>query len=482
MGKNTFSRRDFIKAAGFATGAGLLAACAPQQTATPVAATNPVSPTTAPEPVVMDIWQIIDLPDLNAPYVGGDANNDAFVKQWWKGGLLRTAYPPWLEKNPGVSLKITGHSWDWDLRQNMFLALAAGITPDTTYGEAYVAEFVSLGVLAPVSDASAALFAEGATRVAVKDGKTHGLPETSGANVLFVNLDKVEEAGHDSANLPTTWEGLVELAEAISAANEHEKWGNNAYFTYAPAPENFGIGLRVLHWMDQNNAPLGSDLGVPSANIEGAADAWVFHNQLMWSSNEDTLLNIDASGEVGSAEALNQGIFALKAGWSNDGTTVGTADANVIAIPFPTPPGGHPATVVIGNQVNSPMLNAPNPELAIDFIEGTVSNEDAQIYLPMNPGIWIPALKSMLEQHATFDKLDGYKTEKAKAIVRVTMRELLQGGAASLPGWPKNGNRIWNAWNESFGRIWHGNLSKADIQADLDTLQTTIEGLVKKTG
>jgi ABC-type glycerol-3-phosphate transport system substrate-binding protein len=481
MGKNTFSRRDFIKAAGFAASASLLAACAPQQTATPVAATSGVSPTTAPEPVVMDIWQITDIPDLDAPFEPV-AGNPEFDKQWYKGGLLRTAYKPWLEKHPGVSLKITGHSWDWDLRQNQLLALAAGITPDTTYGEAYVTEFVHLGVLAPVNAATAALFAEGATRAATMDGQVYGLPETSGANALFVNVDKVEEAGMDPANLPTTWEGLLELAHAISEVNEHPQWGNNAYFSYAPAPENFGIGLRILHWMDQNNAPLGSDLGVPTANIEGAADAWVFHNELMHTSQEDMILNIDATGEVGSAEALNNGIVALKAGWSNDGTTVGNADANVVAIPYPIPTGGHPATVVIGNQINSPMKNAPTGELAIDFIEGTVTNEDAQVYLPNNAGIWIPALKSMLEQHETFDKLGGYKTEKAKAIVRVTMQQLLEGGAAPLPGWPKNGGRIWNAWNESYGRIWHGNLSKADIQAELDTLQTTIEGLVARTG
>jgi hypothetical protein len=33
-----------------------------------------------------------------------------------------------------------------------------------------------------------------------------------------------------------------------------------------------------------------------------------------------------------------------------------------------------------------------------------------------------------------------------------------------------------------YGRIWKGKMSKEDIQKELDTLQTTIEGLVKKTG
>jgi hypothetical protein len=33
-----------------------------------------------------------------------------------------------------------------------------------------------------------------------------------------------------------------------------------------------------------------------------------------------------------------------------------------------------------------------------------------------------------------------------------------------------------------YSRIWKGNLDKAAIQAELDTLQTTVEGLVKKSG
>jgi hypothetical protein len=58
------------------------------------------------------------------------------------------------------------------------------------------------------------------------------------------------------------------------------------------------------------------------------------------------------------------------------------------------------------------------------------------------------------------------------------MKAVLDGGAGPLPGWPKSGDRIWNAWNESYGRIWRGDLSKDEIQAELDTLQTTVEGLV----
>ena len=122
------------------------------------------------------------------------------------------------------------------------------------------------------------------------------------------------------------------------------------------------------------------------------------------------------------------------------------------------------------------------PTWRITLIEESLVNEDAQAFLADNCGIWIPALKSLLEQFDTYDKLAGYKTDTAKTMVRVTMDTLLNGNPGPVCGWPKNGGRIWTAWNETYGRIWKGNLAKEDIQKELDTLQTTIEGLVAKSG
>jgi hypothetical protein len=62
------------------------------------------------------------------------------------------------------------------------------------------------------------------------------------------------------------------------------------------------------------------------------------------------------------------------------------------------------------------------------------------------------------------------------------MNTLLTGGPGPLPGWPKNGTRIWTAWNDVGHRIWKNKMAVEDIQKELDTLQTTIEGLVKKSG
>jgi maltose-binding protein MalE len=482
MQKKTISRRDFIKAAGFAAGAGILAACA---TPTPEVITNVVTatpaPTAVPAPAVLEVWWNTDIPDIHA--LSGwaqDPENEFFQKNWNWGGLAYTKYIPFLDRHPGVGLNITSHSWDWDLRQNQLMAAAAGIFPDTTYGEAYVNEFVQLGMFAPVSAESAALLAPGSVAGATMDGQVFGLAKSSGADVLFINLTKWEEAGLDRNALPTTWDELVAGCQAISEINESETWGNTCYYTYGPGGDSYGQAMRILHWFNQNNAPLGSDLGVPSANVPGAAETWLLHNQLMWTSTEALIQQ--AESEAGSGQLFNDGVIAVKPGWNNDATSVGAGEIDAVAIPFPTPPGGHPATIVIGNDIESPLKSGPNPELAIALVEETVTDPAAQAWLANNAGIWIPALNSLLEQYETYDQLGGYKSETAQTMVRVTMKTLLDGGAGPLPGWPKNGSRIWAAWNDMYGRIWADDMGQSDIQAELDTLQTTIEGLVRKSG
>ena len=481
--KQGFTRREFVQFVAAGASTSLLGACvAPtsQQGAGQQAGGDTAQqPSQSAEPIVLDVWWNADIPDLTTAWEA-NPDNEEFKKSWYWGGLARQLYPPFLEKHPGVTVNITAHSWDWDLRQNQLMSLAAGIVPDVTYGEAYVNEFVQLGIYNAVSDEVAQLFPTGTVAGATVDGKVYGLPMSSGADVLFINLATWEKAGLDRNKLPTTWEELVSACQTISKVNPDERWGNNCYFTYGPDPNTYGTAMRILHWFNQNDAPLGSDLGVPSANAEKAVDTWLFHNELMWSSTE--ALITQAEGEAGSGKLFNDGVIAVKPGWNNDATSVGEGNVDATAIPFPLPPGGHPATIVIGNQINSPLKNGKNPDLAIALVEETLTNEDTQAWLADNAGIWIPALKSLLEQHESYDRLAGYKTDSAKAMVRVTMQTLLEGGAGPLPGWPKNGSRIWSEWNNSYQRIWKGKLAADAIKAELDTLQKSIEGLVQKTG
>jgi len=499
MAKKSLTRRDFIKVAGATLGTSLLAACAPQVVTQIVEQTSIVNqtsvvketsivnqvitatsaPTNTPEPAVLDIWWNTNLDDLTTAEWNNSPDDPVFKKEWYWGGLGRLKYRPVLAKHPGVTLKITTHSWDSDLRTNQLLALASGQPSDTTYGEAYVNEFVQLGVYAPLSEDAAALFPPGPLSYGAVNGKHYALPKSTGADVLFVNLDKVTAAGMDPAKLPATWDDLVALAQAISKKNNSAKWGNTAYYTYGPGGTSYGQAMRILHWFNQNHAPLADSLGAPSANSASATDTWFFHNQLMWTSTYN-LIN-QAESEGGSGQLFNDGVIALKPGWNNDATSVGNGNVNATAIPFPIPAGGSNASIVIGNDMESALASSKHLDLAKAVVEESTTNEDAQAFLAGTKGcgIWIPALKSQLSQYATYAKLDGYATDTAKKMVRVTMQTALDPGTGGLPGWKKNGVDIWTEWNACYGRILGAKapgLSKEDIQKQLDALQTYIQG------
>jgi ABC-type glycerol-3-phosphate transport system substrate-binding protein len=503
------SRRDFIRIAGLTAGAGVLAACATptaeviketvvqtvketvvsveEKTVEKVVTATAVPATEAP-PAVLDVWWNTNIPDWEAlkSWVGGDPENEQFSKTWYWGGLALEKFVPWMDAHPGVTLNVTTHSWDADLRMNQLIAMAAGLIPDTTYGEAYVNEFVQLGVYSALSADKANLFPKGTTDGANVDGVVFGFPKSSGANVLFVNLDKVAEAGLDPTKLPTTWDELLTMAQAISAVNTSEKWGNTSYYTYGPCQcDTYGIAMRVLMWFNQKGVPLASNNGVPSANIPGAAEVWKFHNDLLPTSSDALVLQ--AEGEGGSGKLFNDGVIALKPGWNNDATSVGVpgvdADGNPlppingVGIELPIPPGGTYSTTLVGNDIESALMGGKNPDLGIALVEETTTSETAQAFLADNAGIWLPALSSILSQYETYDKLGGYKNDTAKNIVRVTMKACLES-AIPIPGFPKNGSRCWAAWNNAFDKIWKGKLDEAAIQTELDTLQTTLEGLL----
>ncbi len=499
MAKKTLNRRDFIKVAGATLGTSVLAACAPQVVTQIVEQTSVVketsvvmqtelvnqiitatsAPTNTPEPAVLDIWWNTNMPDLMTADWNNDANDPVFKAEWYWGGLGRLKYRPFVANHPGVTLNITTHSWDADLRTNQLLALASGQAPDTTYGEAYVNEFVQLGVYAPLSEDAAAKFPAGPLAYGAVGGAHYALPKSTGADVLFVNLDKVTAAGMDPAKLPTTWDELITMAQAISKVNYNAKWGNTAYYTYGPGGTSYGQAMRILHWFNQNNAPLSNPDGSPNANTAASTETWLFHNQLMWTSTLN-LIN-QAESEGGSGQLFNDGVIALKPGWNNDATSVGNGNVNAAAVPFPTPPGGHPATIVIGNDMESAFASSKHLDLAKAVVEESTTDETAQAFLAGTKGcgIWIPALTSQLSQYATYDKLDGYGTDIAKKMVRVTMSQAMDPGASGVPGWKKNGVDIWTAWNASYGRILGNKApgeSKDEVQAELDTLQAYITG------
>ena len=264
------------------------------------------------------------------------------------------------------------------------------------------------------------------------------------------------------------------LAQAISKVNQSPKWGHSAYFTYGPGGSTYGWAMRILQWFNQNHAPLVDDNFNPQANLAAATDTWLFHNQLAWTSNLDLMIKFSDRGNP--TQLFNEGVIALMPGWQNDAQGI-QANLNAVAIPFPLPPGGIPASIAIGDDMESAFKSSPHLDLAKLLVEETTTDETAQSFLPEYYGYWLPALKSLLSQYATYDQLDGYQTDVAKAMARVMMQQALEGNDRQIPAWKKNHVDIWTEWNACYGRILGAQapgLARADIQKELDSLQAYI--------
>ena len=111
---------------------------------------------------------------------------------------------------------------------------------------------------------------------------------------------------------PPPGKNWLRMCTAISAINENEKYGKTCYYTYGPGGDSYGQAMRILHWFNQNGVPLCNEVGVPSANTPGAADVWLFHNQLMWSSTEALILQAEVRGWL--RQALQRWRYRRQAG------------------------------------------------------------------------------------------------------------------------------------------------------------------------
>jgi ABC-type glycerol-3-phosphate transport system substrate-binding protein len=142
------------------------------------------------------------------------------------------------------------------------------------------------------------------------------------------------------------------------------------------------------------------------------------------------------------------------------------------AIRLPLPPGGRKANNVLGNISFSALKTSKNPDLAIALAE-TFAAESQQRFVPASIGTFIPARKSVL-QDPNID-LGAFATNEAKSITRVTIQAILEDEEHPTPPFPRNGDRIWNRYNQALSTM---TLQNGDPKTVLDALQKEAQDLV----
>jgi multiple sugar transport system substrate-binding protein len=203
---NKWSRRDFLRILGIASGGVLATSC--------MAAAPETGGTTAGE----------------APAGGQVPAGDKVVVDWWPGWpgpYMEEIGKLFEEQHPEVSLKIYTQYPDMAA---VLAAIAGGTPPDLVADVPYL-ELIVRGVCLPLDDmisaSSVVAIDDGDIRkdhweVFAWEGQHYGVPavDTGGRQGMGYNLRLIEEAGLDPENLPRSWNEVFAWHQEITTYDD----------------------------------------------------------------------------------------------------------------------------------------------------------------------------------------------------------------------------------------------------------------------
>lgn len=150
---------------------------------------------------------------------------------------IGAAYAPLIEEfekqHPGVTVKVTSFPYQ-QYRDKVLVAMKGGTGPDVlALDQVWMAEFAAGRLIAPLDDALAESsidsedFFEGAWASNEYAGEIWGVPLNADVwEQMYYNADMFTAAGLDPDTPPTTWDGWLDAAEALTQA-----------------PDQFGISM-----------------------------------------------------------------------------------------------------------------------------------------------------------------------------------------------------------------------------------------------
>jgi ABC-type glycerol-3-phosphate transport system substrate-binding protein len=384
MKQRKVSRREFLKVAALASAGAALAACQPTEAPT-VTTEEPADTAPEPEERELIVW-------FFAEVAHEESEDDGLWQNW-----MHHHYKEFEPRYPGLTIKTEARGWDADLRTGLLTAIAGGVAPDVTHGEAYVREFAKLGAFAALPDELIDKFPYGPIAGGLVDGKLYGIPAMSGAFALMVNTEVLEEAGLDPDDDPENWEDYLTKQQTV-----WEETGKSAAYIWGPDPQGgYGSAMRIMPWINQTGVQLGTDDGVPTFDAPASFQAYEFLKQQYEYATD--AVTFQAEGEAGATKLLTDGEIAYMVAWTNNVTGVGNTDPKppVKMIRLPVLDAGKAANTTVGNITFSPLKTGENVEDAINFC-AYLTEDTAQIEMTKY-GIFVPATISALTTEGVED-------------------------------------------------------------------------------
>jgi len=161
---------------------------------------------------------------LGASACGGGGNSGNVVLSYWEGIPEETQYKlikQFNEQNKGrfqIAIREMPQDYGEYFEKLKTEFQARGGETDVIAGDTiWSAEFVANGWIADVSErfpeSERSRFVDGAIRVLTHEGKVYGAPHTLDAGMLYYRKDLLEKSGFSEP--PTTWEELKEVARKV---------------------------------------------------------------------------------------------------------------------------------------------------------------------------------------------------------------------------------------------------------------------------
>jgi multiple sugar transport system substrate-binding protein len=419
--RSTMSRRAFLHLSGMAvTGAALAACGAPAgQTATSEGESAPA--TAGAEIIGWSLFGMDPATEANKPYQ--DAVLAHFNAQY-----------------PDATFKFVNMGWDEELRQNLVTALLGGTPPDIIVGENYIQPYAEQNAFLPMDDLIAEIkddLIEGTYAAAVTGGKTYGISQVTGCFAFERNPNVFEKAGLDPSQPPTTWNQLLEQAEAITRA------GNDEFYGYTlQGPVGFLIGgiLRFAVYSKTAGADLATEEVQPWFDNPKSEKVLTFLREIHRFTPPGLSFNPD-EGQVYSQ--LFQGVSAMQiCGSWHVKWAVDSGLENALYSPIPIPDeDGVPATGVVGNVIQSVMAQTKHPEESLYFCRCFLEDDVQDMVAPIFG--WKPSKRSALER----------LKETASDADLIFIDLLLNADLGVLPQWRKDPQKVWTVYNEMITKL-----------------------------
>jgi multiple sugar transport system substrate-binding protein len=458
---------------------GLLAACgAPAATQAP-ATSEPEEPADTPTPETVFV-EITSTPQPGTVQYNPDVSGDIELWHFWASPVRRNGVQRIKaiceQKLPNITVTDTVKPFGDIWTANVAAVAAGSGMPDvivsdrpTLPRDAADGVYMSLQEFADRDGITRDQFYDWAWDQTLFEGQTYGIPFETDVRVLFWNKQLFEEAGLDPNKPPTTWDELLQYADALDKKNADGTYDRIAFFPL------WNAGFNPF-WAYLNGAPLIDAEGNPVINSPEAAETLEWIKMWVdryggWQALKDYQAKFGAPPNdlfMGNGVAMLVDIFGYnsqlefyrpRADTNGDGQITGDdprMDWGIGMLPYNEAPadwsGGFSLSIPAG---------AENPEAAWEFIKCMTGPEGQTAWArdtQAQPTNLIAAKDPVLSASPGWEVVD-------QALQVST-------GGTYLSGYPN--------WNEQLDlvleQVWTGELSP---QEALDQAQAAVEDAIQ---